>query len=100
MSDDWDVIEELEFWDDYNEFYGPQKPTNKQIRKMNKAKKRKEKEMARKRKEAEDRIAKKVADNINAQNNKTSNTNDGAAEGCAYLVIIVIIIIAVIWFWV
>ena len=24
MSDDWDVIEELEFWDDYHAIYGPE----------------------------------------------------------------------------
>lgn len=39
MSDDWDVIEELEFWDDYKEIYGEDPLSGKQQKRLNKAKK-------------------------------------------------------------
>ena len=101
MSDDWDVIEELEFWDDYHAIYGPEPPSRRQQKKINKYNKRKAKEVARKQKEAEDRIAKKVAANIKAEQNKqttstssTSNAGD-AADGCAYIVVFAIVIIIV-----
>ena len=75
MRDDWDVIEELEFWDDYNEIYGPQPPTRRQLKKMAKAKKRQEKEAARK-----------------------PATNPGDGVGCGTLLIITIIIILLVAF--
>ncbi len=37
MSDDWDVIEELELWDDYKEIYGEDPLSGKQQKKVNKA---------------------------------------------------------------
>ena len=93
MKDDWDVIEELEFWDDYHAIYGPEPISRRKQKKINKYNKRKAKEVARKQKEAEDRIAKKVAANIKAEQNKTSTSSDDAADGCAYIVIIAIVII-------
>lgn len=94
MSDDWDVIEEMEFWDDYHAIYGPDPPSRKQLKRMNKAKKRKAKEAARKQKESEERIAKKVAENIKAEENKATSSGDDA-DGCAYLFAIAIIIVIV-----
>ncbi len=67
MSNDWDVIEELEFWDDYHAIYGPEPISRRKQKKINKYKKKKAKEAARKQKEAEDRLAKKVAAEVNAQ---------------------------------
>lgn len=95
MSDDWDVIEELEFWDDYHAIYGPEPPSRRQQKKINKYNKRKAKEVARKQKEAEDRIAKKVAANINAEQNKASSSSDDSADGCAYIVVIAVVVIIV-----
>ncbi|MCR5430019.1 MAG: hypothetical protein K6E58_02165 [Eubacterium sp.] len=95
MSDDWDVIEELEFWDDYHAIYGPDPPSRKQLKRINKAKKRNAKEAARKQKESEERIAKKVAENIKAEENKTTSSGNNDADGCAYIVAIAIVIVIV-----
>lgn len=96
MSNDWDVIEEMEFWDDYHAIYGPEPISRRKQKKINKYNKRKAKEAARKQKEAEDRLARKVAANIKAEENKTSSSANDSADGCAYLVgfVIVIVIIA------
>lgn len=93
MKDDWDVIEELEFWDDYHAIYGPEPISRRKQKKINKYNKRKAKEVERKQKEAEDRIAKKVAANIKAEQNKTSTSSDDTADGCAYIVGFAIVII-------
>ena len=103
MSNDWDVIEELEFWDDYHAIYGPEPISRRKQKKINKYNKRKAKEAARKQKEAEDRLAEKVAAKVNEQNAKEKNTNqtagvDDAGVGCA-AVVVVVIIIALIWFF-
>ena len=44
MSNDWDVIEELEFWDDYHAIYGPEPISRRKQKKINKYNKRKAKE--------------------------------------------------------
>lgn len=100
MSNDWDVIEELEFWDDYHAIYGPEPISRRKQKKINKYKKRKAKEAARKQKESEERIAKRVAENIKAEENKKSSSGDDAAEGCGTILAaaVVIIVIAVICF--
>ena len=103
MSDDLDVIEELEFWDDYHAIYGPEPISRRKQKKINKYNKRKAKEAARKRKEAEDRLAKKVAAEVNAQRAKEQTTNqtvanDDAAEGCAYIFFAALVVIMVVCF--
>ena len=103
MSDDWDVIEELEFWDDYHAIYGPEPISRRKQKKINKYNKRKAKEVARKQKEAEDRLVKKVAAEVNAQraNEQKANqptANDEAAEGCAYIFFAALVIIMVVCF--
>ena len=104
MSNDWDVIEELEFWDDYHAIYGPEPISRRKQKKINKYNKRKAKEAARKQKEAEDRLAKKVAAEVNAQktkeqtSNKTTSQNDADGMGCLFAIVIVIIV-ALMWFF-
>ena len=97
MSDDWDVIEEMEFWDDCHAIYGPEPISRRKQKKINKYNKRKAKEAERKRKESEDRIAKKVAANIKAEQNKTTSTSSSndAADGCAYIVVIALVVIVI-----
>lgn len=98
MSNDWDVIEELEFWDDYHAIYGPEPPSRKQLKRINKAKKRSAKEAARKQKESEERIAKKVAENIKADQNNSASSNDGDATGCGIVFLVVVIVLVAIFF--
>ena len=101
MSDDWDVIEELEFWDDYHAIYGPEPISRRKQKKINKYNKRKAKEAARKQKEAEDRLAKKVAAEVNAQKQKTGQSAAGGNDdgmGCLFAIVIVIIV-ALMWFF-
>ena len=104
MSDDWDVIEELEFWDDYHAIYGPEPISRRKQKKINKYNKRKAKEAARKQKEAEDRLAKKVAAEVNAQKANEQKTGQSAAGGnddgmgCLFGIVIVIIV-ALMWFF-
>ena len=103
MGNDWDVIEELEFWDDYHAIYGPEPISRRKQKKINKYNKRKAKEAARKQKEAEDRLAKKVAAEVNAQRAKEQKANssaggDDAAEGCAYIFFAAIVVIVVVCF--
>lgn len=104
MSNDWDVIEELEFWDDYHAIYGPESISRRKQKKINKYNKRKAKEAARKQKEAEDRLAKKVAAEVNAQKaneQKTGQSEAGGNDdgmGCLFAIVIVIIV-ALMWFF-
>ncbi len=39
MSEDWDVIEEMEFWDDYKEIYGEDPLSGKQKKQIKKVSK-------------------------------------------------------------
>ncbi len=103
MSNDWDVIEELEFWDDYHAIYGPEPISRRKQKKINKYNKRKAKEAAKKQKEAEDRLAKKVAAEVNAQRAKEQKVNssaggDDAAEGCAYIFFAALVVIMIVCF--
>ena len=103
MGNDWDVIEELEFWDDYHAIYGPEPISRRKQKKINKYNKRKAKEAARKQKEAEDRLARKVAAEVNAQKAKEQTKNqpaasDDVADGCAYIFFAAIVIIIVVCF--
>ena len=104
MSNDWDVIEELEFWDDYHAIYGPEPISRRKQKKINKYNKRKAKEAARKQKEAEDRLAKKVAAEVNAQKTNDQKTGQSAAGGNAdgmgcLFTIVIVIIVALMWFF-
>ena len=91
MSNDWDVIEELEFWDDYAEFYGPQRPTRRQAKKMAKAKAQQQKEAERKQKEM---IRKEVSRQLN-QKNSVPPTN---SAGCAtFMVMAIVVVICIIY---
>ena len=89
MSDDWDVIEELEFWDDYNEFYGPQRPTKRQAKKMTKAKKRQDAENARKQKQM---IRDEVSRQLKEQGISSSSVNQGTGTGCATMLFVIVLI--------
>ncbi len=91
MSDDWDVIEELEFWDDYAEFYGPQRPTRRQAKKMAKAKAQQQKEAERKQKEM---IRKEVSRQLNQKSTPSVSPTDGT--GCLVTVLTVVIVIVLI----
>ena len=100
MSNDWDVIEEMEFWDDYHAIYGPEPISRRKQKKINKYNKRKAKEEARKQKEADrkqkEMIRKEVSRQLNQTSSPTPSVNPTDGTGCLVTVLTVVIVIVLI----